>query len=98
MGTFGMQTGVTHSDGVKIQDYAGEFGYAHKKLDETVDFLMKAYPSSDGVALGESVLGYDASLNAMEMKLNAHGDYGVYASKTTVAANEDITSQIAKNI
>lgn len=98
MGTFGMQTSDMHTGGVNIQNQADEFGYAHKKLNETVDFLMKVYPSSDGIALGESVKGYDATLNAMEAKLRAHGDFGVYASKRTVAANEDITSKIAKNI
>lgn len=98
MGTFGMMTDVTHGDGVKIQGFADEFGYAHKKLNETVDFLMNAYPSSDGVALGESVKSYDGMLNAVEMKLHAHGDYGVYASKTTVNANDEITSKIAKNL
>ena len=98
MGTFGMQTEGVHEGGLKVQNFADEFGYAHKKLNDTVDFLMRAYPSSDGVALGESVKGYDATLHDMELKLHAHGDFGVYASNTTVNANEEITSKIAKNL
>ena len=98
MGTFGMQTGDVHAGGVNIQNQAEEFGYARKKIKDTIEFLTKAYPSSDGMEIARSVEGYEPTLNAMQAKLQAHGDYGVYASKTTVAANEDITSKIAKNI
>ena len=98
MGTFGMQTGEMHSGGVYIQKQAEDWGYARKKIGETIDFLLEAYPSSDGAALAEKVKGHDPELVAIENKLHAQGDYGVYASKTTVATNEEITSKIAKNI
>ena len=98
MGTFGMQTGEVHTSGVNVQNLSGEFGYARKKIDETIDFLLSAYPSSDGAAIAQSVKGYNPMLNAMQEKLLAHGDYGVLASKKTVDVNEEITSKIAKNL
>ena len=98
MGTFGMATDMVHKGGVNIQNQADEFGYARKKIKDTIDFLLQAYPSSDGVDIARNIEAYEPTLNAMQAKLQAHGDYGVYASKTTVATNEDIRSNIAKNI
>ena len=98
MGTFGMQTGDVHTSGVNVQNQSGEFGYARKKIDDTIEFLLSAYPSSDGVQIAEGVRQYNPMLNSMQEKLLAHGDYGVLASKKTVDVNEEITSKIAKNL
>ena len=98
MGTFGMQTGDVHTSGLNVQKQSDEFGYARKKIDETIEFLTTAYPSPDGLQIAEGVRQYNPMLNAMQQKLLAHGDYGVLASKKTVDVSDDITSKIAKSL
>ena len=96
MGQFTMSTGDVQGGGMAIQNQAEEFGYARKKITDTIEFLLQAYPSSDGAAIAETIKGYDPMLNKMQMKLQEHGDFGVWASGTTVSSNEEIVSRVAK--
>ena len=95
---FKMVTDTIHKGGVEIKSQAEEYGYAHKKIKDTVEFLLKAYPSPDGSEIAKSIEGYEPMLNRMQTKLEANGEFGVYASNTTVSTSEDIVDNIAKNV
>ena len=98
MGEFGMTTGEVHAGGVRINNQADEFSYAHKKLNDTIEFLLQAYPSNDGKEIAEAVKGYEPMVNDVETRLHNNGEFSIYASKTTVNANEEVVSKIADRI
>ncbi len=97
-GTYRMQTEEVHTGGQNIQKQAEEFGYARKRVDNLVERLTTAYPSSDGIEIANKIRSYDPTLNKMQEKLQRNGEFGVEASRMTVATNEEIRSNVAKNI
>ena len=99
MGTFGMNTADVHNAGGNIQKQAEEFGYNHRKISEIVDAIVASdYTSSDAISIAESIRNYDPLLNQIQAKLDAHGIYGINASRTTATTNEEISSNIAGNL
>ena len=99
MGTFGMNTGEVNARGLSITKQAEEFGFNHKKINEIIDAMIASdYTSDDAIAIAEKCKSYDPLLNQIQAKIEGHGTYGINASRATVDLNEQIKSQIAKNL
>ncbi len=99
MGTFGMNTTDVHTAGGNINKLAEEFGYNKNKINQIVEGIIESdFTSSDGVAIAEKIKSYNPLLNQIQAKLEAHGAYGINASKTTANVNEEIRANIAKNL
>ena len=95
MGTFLAETEKLHTHGEKMIGLADDFGYAHRKIKETVKLIAEAYPSKDGRDIAARIQDYDSTIDAMEDKLRRHGQWGQYSSRTTTAVSEEISSDIA---
>ena len=99
MGTFGMNTSDVHTFGVNINKLAEEFGQNHNKIKQIVEGIVGSdFTSDDAVAIAEKIKGYDPLLNQIRNKIESHGTFGINASRATVNVNEEIKSQIAKNL
>ena len=60
--------------------------------------IANDYTSDDAIAIAEKCKSYNPLLNQIEAKILGFGTYGMNASRATVDLNEQIKSQIAKNI
>ena len=95
---FGMTTGVVHGEGVKVSDYAQDFGASRAKVREIVkEILASDYASDEARAIAREVMAGDAALGAVQEKLDAHGEFGKFASNRTEAAQSEVLRSINTN-
>ena len=96
---FGMDMGEMHRLGIKMSELATQFGTAKNELDEIVKGLVtSSYTSDDAKAIATAIKSYEPLLNAIQMKLDAFGQFGVGSSNATQNTNEAIISGIANNL
>ena len=95
MADFRMDTGVVHTEGGKVSNYAEDFGVNRNKIKEIVErILASEYTSDDAKAIAAEINSHDPMLNQIQGKLEAHGNFGILASKQTIRTQEDIISSV----
>ena len=95
MGIFGMNTGQVRTEGGNITNEAEAFGRSKKKIVEIVDRILASdFTSDDAQAIAGEIKSHEPMLNEIQARLEAHGNFGVYAAKQTVLTNEYIKDSV----
>jgi len=95
MGTFKMNMETVHAEGGRISSLAEEFAINRRKIDEIVTRILSSdYTSDDGKAIANEIRSHEPMLNQIQARLEAHGNFGIRASKQTQMTTENIISGI----
>lgn len=96
-GAFRMNTSQVNQEGLNITDLADAFGNARNAVKQTKDRIIASnFTSDDAIAIGNTIETYEPMLNQIQQKLQAHGDFGLLASRKTNEANENIKNMANK--
>lgn len=95
MGIFGMDTGMVRTEGGNITNEAEGFGRSKKRIDEIVDRILASdFTSDDAQAIANEIRSHEPMLREIQARLEAHGNFGIHASKQTVLTNEEIKNSV----
>ena len=95
MGIFGMDTGLVRTEGGNVVNESEAFGRSKKKIDEIVERIIASdFTSDDAQAIANEIRSHEPMLREIQAKLEAHGNFGIYAAKQTVLTNEYIKDSV----